>query len=82
MIICVIVIFFIILGIIVKHYMHKKNNKINICHNYNGNIFEIIGYKNDYIISKNNRYDFKVKNGKIIASRDRNATNEFIYYDT
>lgn len=43
--------------------------------------FKIIGYKDEFIVTKDKKLDFLVKNGQIVASRDKRIGKEFVYYE-
>lgn len=47
----------------------------------NGRTFKIKGDEDTFIISKNKQYDFLVKQGRIVASRDRSRSRKFVYYE-
>lgn len=42
--------------------------------------FDILGVKNEFVVMKNKKIEFLVKDGQIIACRDLRVGNEFIYY--
>ncbi|URN95073.1 MAG: hypothetical protein NAG76_02100 [Candidatus Pristimantibacillus lignocellulolyticus] len=42
--------------------------------------FHINGKKDSFIISKNEDHEFLVENGRIVASRNRSKSQQFIYY--
>ncbi|MFD1780152.1 hypothetical protein ACFSFW_15910 [Fredinandcohnia salidurans] len=45
----------------------------------NGN-FEATGDVEEFVIKKNDRFEFLVKDGVIVACKDRNRHSDFIFY--
>lgn len=43
--------------------------------------FKVIGYKDEFIVTKNENLEFLVINGQIVASRDKRIGKEFVYYE-
>lgn len=42
--------------------------------------FKISGKKSSFIINKNNRFEYLVENGLIVACRDKSKSSQFKYY--
>ncbi|WP_377558966.1 hypothetical protein [Ornithinibacillus salinisoli] len=47
--------------------------------NVNGN-YIATGNKNEFIVKKDDRFEFLVKDGEIIACKDNSRHSQFIYY--
>jgi len=58
----------------------RRNPKISIMHKSGEDTYNIVGQMDSFIISKNERYEFIVKDGLIIGSRDRSKSSQFVYY--
>lgn len=77
----------IIFAVVIKYLFSKKKSKISLvelgidceykCEHGN---FIIKGKKSNFTIKKNGRFEFLVKDGQIIACKDKRKTPEFVYY--
>jgi hypothetical protein len=78
---------FIIVGVVIINSFNKKKSKISSfddginceykCEHGN---FKIKGKKCDFVIKKNGQFEFLVRDGQIIACKDKRKTSEFVYY--
>lgn len=59
----------------------KPKEQINVRYKSIEGDFRVIGYKDEFIVTKNENIEFLVKNGQIIASRDLRIGQEFVYYE-
>ncbi|MCE9674411.1 hypothetical protein [Paraclostridium bifermentans] len=62
-------------------YLKSKKTLLNECIEIDENQFHIKGNEDKFIIKKNDRFEFIVKDGKIIASRDNIRHKKFKYYE-
>ena len=67
--------------LIVKRKKHDKIHPI-ISENYScaDGTFEAFGKKNHFTIKKNNKIEYLVKDGQIVACRDITKSPDFVYY--
>lgn len=80
--ILVVIIFFYI-----RHLLDKKKKKRALAEGrlycdykcQQGN-FKIEGIKNDFTIKKNGRFEFLIKDGQIVACKDKRKNSNFVYY--
>ncbi|MDD7794367.1 hypothetical protein [Clostridium sp. 'White wine YQ'] len=42
--------------------------------------FKYIGDKDNFVVSKDNRFEFLVKDGVIVACKDKKRHSDFVYY--
>lgn len=61
-------------------YKRLFKRKFNKRYDLKNGKFIIKGSKEKFIIKKDNRFEFLVKNGRIIAFRDLNISKDFVYY--
>ena len=57
-----------------------RNPKISIKHKSGEDSYNIFGRMDSFIIRKNGRYEFIVKEGLIIGCRDKSKSSQFVYY--
>ena len=62
-------------------YKRLFKRKFNKRYDLKNGKFIIKGSKEKFIIKKDNRFEFLVKNGRIIAFRDLNISKDFVYYN-
>ena len=74
------VFFIIIVGLAVSIYFIKREKKIKITYSGKEGEFNIKGKKSDFIIVKNKRYVFRVKNGEIVSVADRKKWGKNVVY--
>lgn len=65
--------------LIIYRRLFKK--KINIRYELKEGTFIIKGSKEKFIIKKDDRFEFLIKNGRIIAFKDLSISNDFVYYN-
>ncbi len=63
-----------------KLYKSFFKEKFNKNYDLDEDKFIIKGSKDNFIIRKNDRFEFLVKNGRIIAFKDLEKSNNYIYY--
>ena len=59
--------------------LFKKN--FNRCYESKEGKFIIKGSKEKFIIKKDDRFEFLIKDGRIIAFKDLSVSNDFVYYN-
>lgn len=66
----------------VTQYIYTKSNDKHFEHNIEieGSEFNVKGNDDRFIIRKNDRFEFIIENGKIIAGKDRTRHEKFTYY--
>lgn len=71
----------IIVALFVLTSVSKRNNS-NFFTKYvfGNNEFFISGKKSSFSIRKNNNIEFLVENGEILACKDKNKSDKFVYY--
>lgn len=42
--------------------------------------FKVEGIKSDFLIEKNDRFEFLIKDGQIVACKDKRKNDQFVYY--
>lgn len=65
--------------LIIYRRLFKK--KINRRYELKEGTFIIKGSKEKFIIKKDDRFEFLIKNGRIIAFKDLSISNDFVYYN-
>lgn len=58
----------------------KMTATLNCTYSCDEGNFKIDGTKDMFIIDKNSKYEFLVKNGQIVACKDKNVSLDFVYY--
>lgn len=77
----------IIVGAVIIYLFCRKKSKISLVETginceykcEHGN-FKIKGKKSDFTIKKNDQFEFLIKDGQIIACKDKRKNLEFVYY--
>ena len=63
-----------------NHTETRKRTKIREKYRCQEGEFDIRGHRDDFIISKNKNIDFLVKDGMIVAGRDKRVDKNFVFY--
>lgn len=79
-IIIIIIIVLIIIIIRIKNKNIKNIEKFNHSYNLKEGNFKVRGTKKKFIITKDNRYEFLIINGQIVACKDKEIQKDFVYY--
>ena len=66
---------------ILNIYKRLFKNKFNRRYELKEGKFIIKGSKEKFIIKKDDRFEFLIKDGRIIAFKDLTISNDFVYYD-
>ncbi len=66
--------------IIKQKYKSDRNKRVKRVYVSGNDVFNIVGTKNEFKITKNNGVSFLVKDGRIIACKDNRVSNEYKYY--
>lgn len=66
---------------ILNIYKRLFKNKFNRHYELKEGKFIIKGNKEKFIIKKDDRFEFLIKDGRIIAFKDLTISNDFVYYD-
>ncbi|RMD02320.1 hypothetical protein D9O40_06700 [Clostridium autoethanogenum] len=81
------VILLIIVCMVIIFLFRKKKSKrslvecnINCEYKCKEGYFKIKGKKNNFTIEKNGEFKFLIKDGQIIACKDKRKNSEFVYY--
>lgn len=77
----------IIIFVYIVHLFNKRKKKMVLAEGrlyceykcQQGN-FEIEGIKSSFTIKKNSRFEFLIKDGQIVACKDKRKNDEFVYY--
>lgn len=70
----------IIISLLIFLVRRKRVEKINYDYDSEFGKFKARGSSKEFIIKKDSRFEFLVKEGVIIACRDKNRHKGFIYY--
>ena len=82
-IIFILLVILLLLSFFVLFYLNnkkKENERIDLTYKSKEGEFDILGVKSEFVVMKNKKIEFLVKDGQIIACRDLRVGNEFIYY--
>lgn len=63
-----------------KDNLNENLNSINKRFSCDEGTFYISGKKEEFIINKNNKFEFLVRDGQIIAYKDKKNNNAFTFY--
>ena len=66
----------------IKNKKPRKEKPIDVSQEYkcNEGDFIVVGKKDNFKITKDNQFEFLVKDGQIVATKDLKVSNEFVYY--
>lgn len=62
-------------------FLIARKNKVNIKYKKDGNTFKLKGKKDNFIITKNGKHQFLVKDGMIVAYKPLKIFSKFRYYE-
>ena len=62
-------------------FLIARKNKVNIKYKKDGNTFKLKGKKDNFIITKNGKHQFLVKDGMIVAYKPTKLFSKFKYYE-
>ncbi len=66
----------------IKNKKNTNEKQIDVSQKYKcyEGDFVIVGKKDNFKITKDNQFEFLVKDGQIVATKDLKASDEFVYY--
>ena len=62
-------------------FLIAQKNKVNIKYKKDGDTFKLKGKKDNFIITKNGKHKFLVKDGMIVAYKPTKLFSKFKYYE-
>lgn len=70
----------IVLIVVVNRNKKKEDKTINRSYLCDDGHFLINGQIDEFIISKNDKFEFLVKNGRIVSCKDKRVSGDFVNY--
>nr|WP_288713254.1 hypothetical protein [uncultured Intestinibacter sp.] len=66
----------------IKNKKTRKQKAIDVSQKYKcyEGDFVVVGKKDNFKITKDNQFEFLVKDGQIVATKDLKVSDEFVYY--